>query len=214
MVTGRAALIPPVDPVSTADFRFNTTTVVRGRPHQAECFLGHDRALRQRSQDSCAGPASSVQTAGNASDALREARAAQLQGAIVDLRLTEEDSGLALIPELRDTAPDARILMLTGYASIPTAVEAVKRGADHYLAKPAEIEAILHHLGFPTESTPTPATEPSEPSNQRMSVNRLEWEHIQRVLQEHQGNISATARALGMHRRTLQRKLRKRPTGL
>ncbi len=98
-----------------------------------------------------------------------------------------------------------RILMLTGYASIQTAVEAIKLGATNYLPKPAGVAEILSAL-----QSDQPNTE-LEIAEQPLSVDRLEWEHIQRVLAEHDGNISATARALNMHRRTLQRKLAKKP---
>lgn len=113
-------------------------------------------------------------------------------------------SGLIALPGLLEAAPDARLVVLTGYSSIATAVEATKAGAVNYLCKPASIDEVLQAFEGSTE----PAAEvPAEP----ISVERLEWEHIQRVLQDHDGNISATARALGMHRRTLQRKLQKRP---
>ncbi len=95
--------------------------------------------------------------------------------------------------------------MLTGYASITTTVDAIKLGATQYLAKPADVDAILKALNATEVVIEDDA--PSSP----MSVDRLEWEHIQRVLAENDGNISATARALKMHRRTLQRKLAKRP---
>lgn len=124
--------------------------------------------------------------------------------AIVDLNLAGHSS-LELIPDLRHNNPDARILMLTGYASIATAVEAIKQGADNYLAKPADIDDILSALG--TESGNRQEVAFQEP----MSVRRLEWEHIQKVLLENEGNISETARQLKMHRRTLQRKLQKKP---
>lgn len=125
--------------------------------------------------------------------------------AVVDLKMPGE-SGLTLIGKLMALDPETRIVMLTGYASIATAVEAIKLGATHYLAKPAdadEIVAALHRLGgdasIPVLGAP-------------LSVERLEWEHIQKILAENQGNISASARALKMHRRTLQRKLGKKPT--
>lgn len=123
---------------------------------------------------------------------------------VLDLNLGGA-SGLALIPALLERLPDCRIVVLTGYASITTAVEAIKSGAVQYLAKPVEIEAILSafEADHPTRTEATP----DEP----LSVDRMTWEHIQRVLSEHEGNISATARALKMHRRTLQRKLLKRP---
>ena len=137
--------------------------------------------------------------------ALDIARRQPPQRVILDLNLNGS-SGLALIPELLTINPDCRIVVLTGYASITTAVDAIKLGAIQYLAKPVEIEAILG--AFDNEENPDidqPA--PDEP----LSVDRLEWEHIQRVLNENDGNISATARALKMHRRTLQRKLAKHP---
>lgn len=124
--------------------------------------------------------------------------------ATVDLKM-EGNSGLSLIPQLRKLSPDMKILMLTGYASIATAVEAIKLGATQYLPKPADADQIL------TALSKVEADAEMEVTEQPMSVNRLEWEHIQKVLNEHEGNISATARALGMHRRTLQRKLAKRP---
>jgi len=115
-------------------------------------------------------------------------------------------SGLALIEPLLDINPDCRIVVLTGYASIATAVDAIKLGAVQYLAKPVEVDAIV--AAFDAAERPETAELPEiEP----LSVDRLEWEHIQRILREHEGNISATARALKMHRRTLQRKLSKRP---
>lgn len=124
---------------------------------------------------------------------------------VLDLNLAGA-SGLNLIRPLLDANPDCRIVVLTGYASIATAVDAIKRGAVQYLAKPVEVEAVLAAFAERNESAPPLATEHTP-----LSVDRLEWEHIQRVLGEHDGNISATARALNMHRRTLQRKLMKRP---
>ena len=124
--------------------------------------------------------------------------------ATVDLKM-EGNSGLSVIPSLRSANSGMKILMLTGYASIATAVEAIKLGATQYLPKPADADEILNALHKVKADADVELTE------QPMSVNRLEWEHIQKVLNENEGNISATARALGMHRRTLQRKLAKRP---
>lgn len=124
--------------------------------------------------------------------------------ATLDLKM-EGASGLTLIPMLRERFPTIRILMLTGYASIATAVDAIKLGANQYLPKPADTDQILAALEVELPDKNQPVE--SEP----MSVNRLEWEHIQQVLHQHDGNISATARALNMHRRTLQRKLAKYP---
>jgi len=124
--------------------------------------------------------------------------------AIVDLKLGKE-SGLHLIRELKLKNPAISTVMLTGYSSISTAVEAVKSGAINYLCKPADTNEIL--AAFELESN----VKNAEVTYIPLSVERLEWEHIQKVLQENGGNVSATARALGMHRRTLQRKLQKRP---
>ena len=124
--------------------------------------------------------------------------------AVIDLRIGH-DSGLILVKELTDLDSNTRIVMLTGYASIATAVEAIKLGAVHYLTKPADADEILAAL-HKEEGDPNVA-----PKDRPLSVKRLEWEHLQKVLMEHDGNISAAARALGMHRRTLQRKLDKRP---
>jgi len=125
--------------------------------------------------------------------------------AIIDLRIGEQ-SGLTLVEHLQKQTPDTRIVVLTGYGSIATAVEAIKKGAQQYLTKPTAVDDIVAALtGEKTGSDDT------LDSSRRLSVKRLEWEHIQSVLNEHNGNISATARALGMHRRTLQRKLQKYP---
>jgi len=124
--------------------------------------------------------------------------------AVIDLKMPGP-SGLILVQKLKELDEQTRIVMLTGYASIATAVEAIKLGATHYLSKPAdadEIVAALHKESGDAHIAVNPSP---------LSVDRLEWEHIQKVLAENQGNISATARALKMHRRTLQRKLTKRP---
>lgn len=124
---------------------------------------------------------------------------------ILDLKL-EGESGLHLLPALLAIRPGLAVVVLTGYASIATAVEAVKLGAVNYLSKPADTDEILAALEGHAHVDAEDVLDA-----QPMSVDRLEWEHIQRVLTENQGNISETARALGMHRRTLQRKLQKRP---
>ena len=145
-----------------------------------------------------------VQVARSCEDAEKLLSHWQPDLATVDLKM-EGSSGLSLIPLLRANNASMKILMLTGYASIATAVEAIKLGATQYLPKPANTDEILAAL-MNVEANPELAVD-----DQRMSVNRLEWEHIQTVLKEHEGNVSATARALGMHRRTLQRKLAKKP---
>lgn len=159
------------------------------------------RALRRRGF--------TVAVAHTAADAVAASRDNLFDKAVVDLKLAES-SGLQLLPQLLAVLPDLHIVILTGYSSIATAVEAIKGGALNYLCKPADVDDILGAFAprVPAESSARSSAmdEYSPPS-----VDRLEWEHIQKVLQEHDGNISATARALGMHRRTLQRKLSKHP---
>lgn len=132
--------------------------------------------------------------------ALERLAHSQANRCVLDLNLAGE-SGLQLLPELLAVRPELEVLILTGYGSIATAVEAMRKGAVNYLCKPVTADQIIE--GFQPER--------QEPSLRRQppSVEELEWEHIQRVLTEHDGNISATARALNMHRRTLQRKLGK-----
>lgn len=157
------------------------------------------RALRGRGFD--------VLVAANAAQALGLARQHAPRHAVVDLKLGE-DNGLALIPALHAGVPDMRILLLTGYASIATAVEAIKRGAHDYLAKPVDADAVVQALLDDGEAAAASAAEVPETP---LALRRVEWEHIQRALMECDGNVSETARRLGMHRRTLQRKLTKHP---
>lgn len=143
--------------------------------------------------------------ASNTTEAVGVAVEQSIDAAITDL-VMEGESGLHLVKQLHDLLPDLPILVLTGYASVTTAVEAIKLGARQYLAKPASIDDILSAL------TQLHGNEQLAVQAKPQSVERVEWEHIQKVLAEHEGNISATARALDMHRRTLQRKLEKRPS--
>jgi len=124
--------------------------------------------------------------------------------AIVDLSMPGE-SGLTLVKKFKAMDEQTRIVVLTGYASITTAIEAIKLGAIHYLAKPADADEIVAAFYRDAGDSQIPVTA------QTQSVARLQWEHIQKVLHECNGNISETARRLNMHRRTLQRKLAKHP---
>lgn len=121
---------------------------------------------------------------------------------LLDLRFGAQ-SGLAYVPQLREHLPQSRILVMTGYASIATAVQAVKAGADDYLTKPMDFHLLQQAL-----QGMAPAEQESLDA-ELLSTDQVEWEHIQRVLQQQDGNISQTAKLLGMHRRTLQRKLSK-----
>ena len=122
--------------------------------------------------------------------------------AVVDLRL-EDGNGLDVVETLRERRPDCRIVVLTGYGAIATAVAAVKAGATDYLAKPADANDVTNALLARTDSLPLPPENP-------MSADRVRWEHIQRVYEMCDRNVSETARRLSMHRRTLQRILAKR----
>lgn len=126
---------------------------------------------------------------------------------VIDLKLQHETS-LTVIAQLRHDYPKALIFMMTAYASIATTVEAIKQGADDYLPKPVNADDILsRYLKLKGGTSELLEDLPAE----TLSTRRLEWEHIQRVLQENDGNISQTAKQLNMHRRTLQRKLQKKP---
>ena len=122
--------------------------------------------------------------------------------AVVDLRL-EDGNGLDVVERLRERRPDAKVVILTGYGAIATAVAAVKIGAHDYLAKPADANDITDALLCPEDDVPPPPENP-------MSADRVRWEHIQRVYELCDRNVSETARRLNMHRRTLQRILAKR----
>jgi two-component system response regulator RegA len=154
------------------------------------------RALQRRGYE--------VMTADSVETAIELANEQAPEYAVIDLKM-QGASGLELVKYLHQLDAETRMVVLTGYASIATAVEAIKLGATHYLAKPANADEVVAAFAR-TEGDADLAV-----NEQPLSVDRLEWEHIQRVLQENEGNISATARALKMHRRTLQRKLAKYP---
>lgn len=142
----------------------------------------------------------------NAEEALATAQCNSFDLAIVDLRMPGSD-GLSFIEQLRLLGSDCKIIVLTGYGSIPTTIRAVKLGADDFLSKPADADQIIsayERLLLPEQSL----TEPLPPAP---SLARVEWEHMQRVIADCDGNITQAARLLGIHRRSLQRKLSKNP---
>lgn len=145
-----------------------------------------------------------VSVAHDVQNGLALAESIEPEYAVIDLRIGYE-SGLELVQKLISLDANTQIIMLTGFASIATAVEAIKLGATHYLTKPANPDEIMNALHKNAGDSSVAISE------NPLSVKRLEWEHLQKVLMEHEGNISAAARALNMHRRTLQRKLDKRP---
>ena len=142
-------------------------------------------------------------TAADCAAALDVARAAPLDFALVDLKIGKE-SGLRLIGPLTEICSSTRVVMMTGYASVATAVEAIKAGAHDYLLKPVSVDAILRVLA----DEPGPS---ADEDDAMIPLGRVEWEHIQQALRSTDGNISAAARLLGVHRRSLQRKLAKKP---
>jgi len=144
----------------------------------------------------------SVETAGSVAAGRAIATARPPAYAVVDLRL-EDGNGLDVVEVLRDKRPDSRVVVLTGYGAIATAVAAVKIGATDYLSKPADATDITNALLAKPDELPPPPENP-------MSADRVRWEHIQRVYELCDRNVSETARRLNMHRRTLQRILAKR----
>lgn len=150
-----------------------------------------------------------VETAHDEAAALSKAKSHCTKFILLDLRLGDS-SGIQMIKPLLDICSDTQIIVMTGYSSLTTAVQAIKLGAFNYLAKPIDVQAILKALTDSEIAEIPTASDPSEATP--TSLKRLEWEQMQRVLNENNGNISATARQLNMHRRTLQRKLQKKPT--
>jgi len=146
--------------------------------------------------------------AGNGEDALRAAREHAPELALVDLRMPGM-GGLDVVRELLAVDPHTRVVVLTGYGSIATALEAVKRGATHYLTKPADADDVLAAFEGKVEAEVVDPARDAKAGTP--SLARVEWEHIQRVLTDCDGNISEAARRLGIHRRSLQRKLAKYP---
>lgn len=158
------------------------------------------RALRDRGYD--------VRTAGGFDEARALAAEDSPELALVDLRMPGR-SGLELVRELRALDATTRVVVLTGYGSIATAVEAMRLGAVHYLPKPADADDVIAAF---SKGEPGERPEPTERAElEAPSLARAEWEHMQRVLADCDGNVSDAARRLGLHRRSLQRKLQKDP---
>ncbi|MGA9522067.1 MAG: response regulator [Myxococcaceae bacterium] len=155
------------------------------------------RAFRERGME--------VRSAANVDEALAVAQAEPPELAVVDLRMPGR-SGIELVRALKELDPATRIVVLTGYGSIATAVEAMRVGATNYLPKPADADDVLKALFPGSEPELALQDEPLAPS-----LARAEWEHINRVLSDCGGNLSEAARRLGVHRRSLQRKLQKHP---
>jgi len=164
-------------------------------------LLDDDQALRTRLGRALESRGFEVTTVGSVSEATEALKTTQPAFAVLDMRL-EDGNGLKVVEAIRDRRADSRIVMLTGYGAIATAVAAVKAGAVDYLSKPADADDVVKAL-LATGDAPEPPDNP-------MSADRVRWEHIQRVYELCDHNVSETARRLGMHRRTLQRILAKR----
>lgn len=165
-----------------------------------------DRVFRERLAHALASRGYEVATAADYDEAMARARHDSPELAVVDLKMPGR-SGLELVRDLLAIDPTTRIVVLTGYGSIATAIDAIRLGAVHYLSKPADADEIV--AAFARGAAP-----PLDPAPRELvapSLARAEWEHIQRVLSDAGGNVSEAARRLGLHRRSLQRKLAKRP---
>jgi two-component system response regulator RegA len=165
-------------------------------------ILDDDAPFRTRLGRALTGRGCAVSAVGTMAEALEVAQGDAPAYAVLDLRL-EDGSGLEVVEELHKRRPDCRVVMLTGYGNIATAVAAVKAGALDYLPKPADVDDVIKALLARPDATPAPPDNP-------MSADRVRWEHIQRVYELCGHNVSETARRLNMHRRTLQRILAKR----
>jgi two-component system, response regulator RegA len=168
-------------------------------------LVDDDEVFRQRMARALRDRGHEVRTAGNAEEALALALAESPEYAVVDLKMPGR-GGLHLVAELKALDPSTAVVVLTGYGSIATATEAVRRGAVDYVSKPVDADELLAAFGRGAgNATALPQT-PSTPT-----LARAEWEHIQRVLADCEGNVSEAARRLGLHRKSLQRKLHKYP---
>ena len=170
-------------------------------PDKSLLLLDDDQALRTRMGRALEARGFQVTTAESVAEATQLLRDKAPAFAVLDMRL-EDGNGLKVVEAVREKREDARIVMLTGYGAIATAVAAVKAGAVDYLSKPADADDVVKAL-LATGDSPEPPENP-------MSADRVRWEHIQRVYELCDHNVSETARRLGMHRRTLQRILAKR----
>ena len=178
------------------------TADVAALPDKSLLVLDDDAPLRIRLGRALEQRGFEPTLVGSVSEALAAVRTHAPAFAVLDMRL-EDGTGLKVVEAVRDARPDAKIIMLTGYGNIATAVQAVKAGAVDYLSKPADADDVARALLAQAGESPPPPENP-------MSADRVRWEHIQRVYELCDRNVSETARRLSMHRRTLQRILAKR----
>ncbi len=178
------------------------STLVAGLEDRSLLVLDDDMALRTRLGRALEQRGFDVRMAGGVTEALDLVRASAPAFAVLDMRL-DDGTGLKVVQAIRDARPESRVVMLTGYGNIATAVAAVKAGAVDYLAKPADADDVARALLAAGDAQAAPPENP-------MSADRVRWEHIQRIYELCGHNVSETARRLSMHRRTLQRILAKR----
>ena len=171
-------------------------------PDRSLLVLDDDAPLRTRLGRALEQRGFEIVLVGSVAEALAAVKASPPAYAVLDMRL-EDGTGLKVVEAVREARPDAKVVMLTGYGNIATAVAAVKSGAIDYLSKPADADDVARALLARKDETPAPPENP-------MSADRVRWEHIQRVYELCNNNVSETARRLNMHRRTLQRILSKR----
>ena len=179
--------------------------IEQNRPARADkslLIVDDDKPFLQRLARAMESRGFTVDTADSVAEGIRKVEAGAPAYAVVDLRL-EDGNGLDVIELIRKRRPDSRMVVLTGYGNIATAVTAVKLGAVDYLAKPADADEVVAALTYDGTAKAAPPENP-------MSADRVRWEHIQRVYELCERNVSETARRLNMHRRTLQRILAKR----
>lgn len=172
-------------------------------------LVDDDEVFRERLAKALRARALNVDTADSAAAAMLIIKRTRLDMAVVDLRMPK-GTGLEVVQALAVTQPQTRILVLTGYGSISTAIEATRLGATAYLAKPADADDVLRALRSKVVPAAQPIDLPNE-SDGTPTLARVEWEHINRVLSDCDNNLSEAARRLGIHRRSLQRKIQKYP---
>ena len=180
----------------------NPTTAAEAVHHGTLLLADDDDAFRKRLAVTMSRRGFEVHAAASLAEAREQIPTLKPDYVVLDMRLGD-GNGLDLVGELQSTRADTRVVILTGYGNLATAVAAVKEGAIDYLAKPADPDDITNALLATEGSRPAPPTEP-------MSADRVRWEHIQRIYELCDRNVSETARRLKMHRRTLQRILAKR----
>ncbi len=179
-----------------------TAETILALPDRSLLLMDDDAPLRTRLGRALESRGFEVTLADGVASALQIVQTAPPAFAVCDMRLGD-GSGLDVVAEIRERRPDAKVVVLTGYGNIATAVSAVKAGAVDYLSKPADADDVVKALLAQGDEAPAPPENP-------MSADRVRWEHIQRVYELCDQNVSETARRLNMHRRTLQRILAKR----